>query len=90
MRGAKQSPGAKGGCSAQQQGVNGKGEAGSGETALGGGREGKALGGERRGGWNWDMLGKCGGRASGKAVNPLQLEEGGRGKHQGKEEQAGR
>lgn len=48
----------------------GKGKAGSGETLIGGGREGKAQGGECCGGWSWDMLGKCGGRASGKAVNP--------------------
>lgn len=63
----------------------------SGITPFGGSREVKAKGGVCCGGWSWDVLGKCGGRVSGKAVkSPLQLEVGGRGKHQGKEEQAGR
>lgn len=56
--------------SLEHQQSGGKGKADSGETLFGGCREGKALGGERCGGWSWDGLGKCGGRASGKAVNP--------------------
>lgn len=56
----------------------GKGKACSGEIPFGCSREGKAQGGgECCGGWSWDVLGKCGGRVSGKAVkSTLQLEVG--------------
>lgn len=58
----------------------GKGRAGTGKTLFGGGKEEKALWGECCGGWSQDMLGKCGGRASGKAVNPHSSLKGGKRK----------
>lgn len=52
--------------------MNGKEEkAGSVKPCLSGGsRKGKALGGEHCGGLSCDALWKCGGRVSGKSVNP--------------------
>ena len=78
-------PGSKEGCSAfkANPAAQSEWEGGSGKQAqakpclFGGSREGEALGGKRCGGSSCDVLGKCGGRASGKSMNPHTSLKGG-------------